>query len=113
MKSAVWGSIVGAGLIIALSLWWSSIEPAQAAGTHSSMAAGAELISFTTEIDDHRQQLTVIDPVMKVVTVYHVTKDTGEISLKSVRNIRWDLQLEEFNSASPRPQEIKRALDTQ
>jgi hypothetical protein len=76
------------------------------------MAASAELISFTTEIDDHRQQLTVVDPVAKVIAVYHVAKDTGEISLKSVRNIRWDLQLEEFNSASPRPREIKLALDT-
>ena len=112
MRSAVWGSFVGAGLIIACSVWWSSIEPVHAAGTHSGMAAGAELITYTIEIDDHRQQLTVIDPVMKVVTIYHVAKDSGEITLKSVRNIRWDLQLEEFNSASPRPQEIKRALDT-
>jgi hypothetical protein len=94
-------------------MWWSSIEPAHAAGTYTGMAAGTELITYTTEIDDHRLQLTVIDPATKVVSVYHVTKDSGEITLKSVRNIRWDLQLEEFNSASPRPQEIKRALDTQ
>jgi hypothetical protein len=113
MRSAVWGSFVGAGLITALGVWWSSIEPVHAAGPRDSMAATAELITYSSEIDDHRQQLTVIDPVMKVVTVYHVAKESGEITLKSVRNIRWDLQLEDFNSASPRPQEIKRALDTQ
>lgn len=112
MRSAVWGSFVGAGLIIALGVCWNSIEPVHAAGNHAGMAASGELITYTSEIDDHRQQLTVIDPVMKVMTVYHVAKDTGEISLKSARNIRWDLQLEEFNSASPRPREIKVALDT-
>ena len=112
MKSAIWGSVVGAGLILALGVWWSSIEPVHAAGTTAGMAASAELITFASDVDDHRQQLTVIDPRTRAMTVYHVAKDTGEISLKSARNIRWDLQLEEFNSASPRPREIKLALDT-
>jgi len=111
MRIAVWGGIVGAGLVILLGVWWNSIESVHAAGTHNGMAVSAELVTYTSEIDDHRQQLTVIDPVRRVVTVYHVAKDTGEISLKSARNIHWDLQLEEFNSTSPRPREIKLGLN--
>lgn len=112
MRLAVLSGLIGASLVTVLGVWWSSIEPVHAAGPHGSMAAGAELLTFSSEIDDHRQQLTVIDPRTKVITVYHVAKDTGEISLRSARNIHWDLQLEEFNSTSPRPREIKLGLNT-
>jgi len=42
-----------------------------------------------------------------VLAVYHVDKATGEIALRSVRNITWDLQMVEFNSGKPLPQDIR------
>ena len=74
-------------------------------------ASGHELITLTSSIDDHRQQLTVIDPRLRVIGVYHVQLDTGEIALKSVRNFHWDLQMVEFNSTSPLPREIRTILE--
>jgi hypothetical protein len=42
-----------------------------------------------------------------VIAVYHVDRATGALSLKSVRNVHWDFQIEDFNSANPTPREIR------
>ena len=61
---------------------------------------------------DGRQQITVIDPKQRVMAVYHVDRATGGLALKSVRNLTWDLQIEDYNSGSPAPRDI-RALKEQ
>jgi hypothetical protein len=53
------------------------------------------------------QAVVVVDPSQRVLAVYHVDKTTGEIALRSVRNITWDLQMLEFNSGEPLPQDIR------
>jgi len=69
--------------------------------------ASSELIALTTVLPDRKQQLIVIDPRVRVMSVYHIDQVTGEITLKSVRNIHWDLQMSEFNGTSPSPREIR------
>ena len=44
------------------------------------------------------------------MAVYHVDRNSGEISPKSVRNITWDLQMIEYNSGKPLPQDIRNGL---
>jgi hypothetical protein len=34
------------------------------------------------------------------------------LSLKSVRNVAWDLMIEDFNSANPTPREIRALTQT-
>jgi hypothetical protein len=41
------------------------------------------------------------------MAVYHVDRASGEIILRSVRNLTWDLQMMEFNSGEPLPQDIR------
>ena len=53
----------------------------------------------------------MIDPDLKVVSVYHLELVSGEITLKSVRNIHWDLQMTEFNTSAPQPREIRSLLE--
>jgi hypothetical protein len=43
--------------------------------------------------------------------VYHIDLASGEIVLKSVRSIHWDLQLGVFNGTSPLPREVQSLLD--
>jgi hypothetical protein len=57
------------------------------------------------------QQLTVIDPATRVVCIYHVSAKTGEISLKSIRNITWDLRMTQFNGVNPLPEEIRSLVE--
>jgi hypothetical protein len=59
-----------------------------------------------------RQVVTVIDPHGRAMSVYHVELSTGEITLKSVRNIQWDLQMMDFNGTNPLPKEIRAVLES-
>lgn len=107
MKAAVLGTLVSASLLVLGA--WAFAAPSGAAAVNA--AAGTELISLATPVGENIQQLTVIDPRSRVISVYHVALATGEISLKSVRNIHWDLQMSEFNGVNPLPREIRSQLE--
>ena len=47
--------------------------------------------------------LTVVDPRQHVLGVYHINMVTGKIALMSVRNIQWDLQINDLNNEKPLP----------
>jgi hypothetical protein len=74
-------------------------------------ASGSELIVVPTPLGDKGQVLTVIDPRQRVLSVYHIDLLTGKITLKSVRNIQWDLQITSLNNEIPLPQEIQSSLE--
>jgi hypothetical protein len=112
MKLVVALGIGIAGL--AFGTWTTLAGPPQAGAMRLSgqpAAASTSLIAINTSVGDHRQQVTVIDPESRVMGVYHVDGTTGEIVLKSVRNIHWDLQMVEFNGTNPTPREIRTQLE--
>lgn len=99
-----------AGLVLALVAGRDRSD--KAFGQRSDFSANLHapgLISHVTAPDGQQQTLTVIDPGERVVAVYHVDRSTGSIALKSVRNITWDLQMIEYNSGEPLPQDIRAA----
>ncbi|HVW36348.1 MAG TPA: hypothetical protein VHB99_03545, partial [Pirellulales bacterium] len=57
-------------------------------------------------VGESQQQLTLIDPKLRVISVYHVDGD-GKIALKSVRRIEWDLKVDNLNNVAPLPQEVR------
>jgi Tol biopolymer transport system component len=59
-----------------------------------------------------RSNITLIDPQTRSMVVYHIDKTNGEISLRSVRNVHWDMQMDEFNGKNPLPREIRSLLQT-
>ena len=117
MRAAIGGLVLGLGLL-ALVVGFAeaqaqktgqlvSHQPSHATG----QASSPDLLALGTEADG-RQQITVIDPKQKVLAVYHVDRTTGAVSLRSVRNLQWDLLIEDFNSTNPTPREV-RALTQQ
>ena len=82
-----------------------------AAQPNGGRAIGGELITFTSPAPENRQQLTVIDPQSRAMAIYHVDSTTGVVSLKSVRNIQFDLMMSEFNGVSPLPREIQSMVE--
>src|SRR4051812_16783097 len=110
MRIAVLGGWVLATLLLAT--FAAAIVPSvsMAQRPASSPVGGVSGIIALTQAGEKHQQLTVIDPETRVMSVYHVDLASGEIALKSVRNIHWDLQMIEFNSNSPLPQEIRSLL---
>ena len=65
------------------------------------------MIALSSDSADGKQQVVVIDTKSHVMSVYHIDHAGGMISLKSVRNITADFTLDEFNTGSPSPQDIR------
>jgi hypothetical protein len=53
------------------------------------------------------QQIVVIDQRQQAMATYHIEPQAGKIRLMSVRSLRHDLALEEFNATSPLPSEMR------
>ena len=73
--------------------------------------SGGELIAVPTPMGDKGQLLTVIDPRQQTMGVYWIEAGTGKITLRSVRNIRYDMMMMDFNGDNPLPREIRAQLE--
>ncbi|MEN6459474.1 MAG: hypothetical protein ABFC63_11155 [Thermoguttaceae bacterium] len=116
MRRMTLGSLMGVGLLIALVALLGLRDDALAQRPAASAAvgpavAGAELIVVPMTLSDKVQMVTVVDPRQRVMSVYHIEAATGKITLKSARNIQWDLQINDFNTDKPLPQEIRSSME--
>lgn len=59
-----------------------------------------------------RQILVVIDPASRQAAVYHVDAATGGLTLKSTRDLTWDLLVDDFNAEPPTPESLRKMLET-
>ena len=114
MRPAMLGGLIGAGLTIAAV----GAAPDQGAVFDQRLApprvatSSGELIALSATVDDQYQLVTVIDPKLRSMSVYHVELASGDIQLRCVRDIRWDLQLESFNGKGLAPPEIRSMLES-
>jgi hypothetical protein len=69
------------------------------------------LWTLATPLDDGRQMLLVVDQQNRSMAIYHVEPASGTLTLKSTRDIRWDLMVEDFNGQEPRPAALKKMLE--
>ncbi|MCA9141714.1 MAG: hypothetical protein H6823_22750 [Planctomycetaceae bacterium] len=109
MRSVMFGVLSVAcliGIVVGSDAWRDRLH-AQQPAAHPQ----GELIALNSDVEEGRQQIVVIDPKSRVMSVYHIEHATGVISLKSVRNIHADLLMDEFNTDSPLPKEIRAILD--
>lgn len=119
------GAWMGFGLVgLVLLVWGAGNFPAAAqrpggvaatpvaATTRHAQDRGqsGELLALSMDVEG-RQQVTVVDPRRQVMAVYHIDRNTGSITLRSVRNVQWDMVMEDFNSGSPTPREIRSIAD--
>lgn len=74
-------------------------------------AAATGLWISSGPLDDARRLLLVVDPQLKNAAVYHVDAATGSLTLKSTRDIRYDLLVGDFNAQAPKPADLKRMLE--
>lgn len=125
MRRVTWGVLivavlaaVGAGVAIEQSASLAQAPPSRPGQPAASQFASSqqvvpsgELMALSHDLGEGRQQVTLIDPKARVMAVYHVERSSGQITLKSVRNVHWDLQMEEFNGNSPSPRDLRALLD--
>jgi hypothetical protein len=113
MRRSLLGALLGAGLVIAVTAGRGSTKSAFGGpGELASLAPLQDTGLFTQVTAENGQPLTVtvIDPRQRAMAIYHVDRATGEITLRSQRNLTWDLQMIEFNSGKPLPQDIRSGL---
>ena len=77
------------------------------------VGASAGLFTHLVSRADRPTQLILVDPERLVVSVHHIAAESGEIQLKSVREIQWDLELSEFNTVDPLPEHIRNMVQRQ
>jgi len=51
----------------------------------------------------------VVDPSNRHAAIYHVDSG-GTMTLKSARDISWDLLVDDFNTQDPKPEALKRLI---
>ncbi len=120
MKRAILGLLAGIGVVaLAVGLLdWRQEVMAQHPYTQTAYAppgpqpappavTGGELIAVPSPMGDKGQLLTVIDPRQQTMGVYWIEAGSGKITLRSVRNIRYDLMMMDFNGDNPLPREIR------
>jgi hypothetical protein len=105
---------VGLAAVLAVAgLVWT-VEAQQPPASIPNFGGAGQLITYLIPSADAKPTaLTIVEPATKRIVVYHIDKTSGEISLKSAREITGDLGLEYFNTGSPLPQEIKKGLARQ
>lgn len=111
MVRTVLAAILGAavvGGVVAMAGDGGRPAPLRAAGMPDTSGG---LIALPTTAADGRQSLTIIDPRVRVMAVYQIDAAKGEITLKGVRNIHWDLQIDEFNGTNPLPADIRALVE--
>jgi len=117
MRRAILGLLVGAGVVtLAVGLLDRRGEVmAQHVVSLPQPApqpiSGGELIAVPSPVGDKGQMLTVLDPRQQTMGVYWIEAATGKITLRSVRNIRFDLMMTDFNGDNPLPREVRLQLE--
>lgn len=108
---------IGASLTLAgggiLSAQQRGVRPAGGSPATAGPAGegGNPLWVSATPLDDGRQLLLVIDPQLKSAAVYHVDGVSGSLTLRSTRNISFDLLVPEYNAQEPRPATLRKMLE--
>lgn len=113
MRSTWLGWLLVAAVLLAIGFGETLARAfAQRPVSPQQINAGEPLASHSVELADGRQQITLIDNRTRAIAVYQVDPRSGAISLKSVRNVQWDLQMDEFNiGGNPSPKEIRSLLE--
>ena len=117
MKPTILGFLAGTGVVVLTACWMDcrgevlAQRPVPFSQSSPQPVAGGDLIAVPSPMTDKGQMLTVLDPRQQAIGVYWIEAGTGKISLRSVRNIRYDLMMSDFNSDAPLPREIRLQLD--
>lgn len=112
MRQVAFGALVGVGLMAAVAF---SDQRGEVYGQHTAVSPAAggsgDLVVVPMLAGDKSQLLAVVDPRQQVMSVYGIDLATGKIALRSVRTLRWDMQMMYMNNDPPLPQEIRSSLE--
>src|SRR5262245_48607102 len=109
MRNAALGMVVGMSLAIAF-VGMAVLEPSVHAQSDRVPGVPGDLIPLSWNVNGV-WYVAIVDPRQRVLSVYEINGNNAAIALKSVRQLNWDLQLEEFNTSTPSPREIRALVE--
>ena len=95
----------GLALLVVAGLWLDVFS--QQALPPQTGGAASEMQVISTLLPNGVQQVLVVDTRLQTMAIYHVEPSLGKIQLRSVRNLRMDLAVEDFNATEPLPREMR------
>lgn len=104
MRTAIWSGMLA---VVVVAATWLEVFSQQASPIQASTAARVETQVVSTLLPTGIQQIVVVDTRVQTMAVYHIEPTAGKIQLKSVRSLRLDLIMEEFNATTPLPSEMR------
>lgn len=110
MRSTLAGFAIGCVMVVLALAIGSHSNDAYADPQLRQFASSREGIEVFQSSDG--QQLTLVDRHRQVMAVYAIDSKTNEIMMRSVRNFRWDLEMEVFNGTDPEPQQIRALVES-
>lgn len=97
-------------LVAAVALVYALPIPAQ--DTVRPPAAASTIQTHLLQGEGGNGVLVVVDAGRPALATYEINAKTGHLTLKSVRQIGPDLNIDNFNSGGPTPQEIRTGFGT-
>lgn len=110
----MWKSILSAAVMMAVVMLGVELfrqNSSAMAQSQPGLPVSTGLVVHTAASGEGGQLVIMVDPQTRVMAVYHVDGSNGKVSLRSVRNLQWDLLIEEFNGGTPSPREIRTLLN--
>ena len=98
-------------LAVAACAWYGSVTEADLPVAPGGAGRNG-LVSQVIQQDGRPPAVLVTDPANSVLAVYHVDPMSGELSLKSVRNVTWDLKMLHYNidKEDPTPKDVRAGI---
>ncbi|MFM1904623.1 MAG: hypothetical protein RLZZ440_2523 [Planctomycetota bacterium] len=101
--------LAGSGWLIvplAIACW----QGGNLAAERLAQAPSGPLWVAESPIDEATRLLTVVDQESRRVAIYQINAQTGALTLRSTRDISWDLMVSDFNAQEPRPSALQKML---
>ncbi len=110
MREALIG-ILG-GVIVTACVLSASAQNRDVPETHlrGVTSRGERIIALDGPNADGHKMIVVIDDDRQAMGSYLINTQTGQITLRCVRNFRWDLEMDAFNGTEPSPEKIQAIL---
>lgn len=107
MRRTFW-CLIAAAVVI---LGWSAGAQTIQQGEPARFGVGsAGLITHFSVSEGRPTQVAILDPQSRVLSVYYISPNDGQIQLKSVRPLTWDFEMNGFNTGDPLPKDIQAGL---
>jgi hypothetical protein len=106
------GCVAAAAIAAAgLFCWYADAHMARASQPMNLATGGSGMTAHVVEAEGRSPRVIVIDPALRVIAVYEIGREKGEIKFLSSRNMSYDMQMLGFNSVDPSPEDIKKTLE--